>query len=96
MRVSLEPLRPVGPSASIQKLDEHAGYRQSGMQQCSDSHKPRKARVPGAELVIPQVDDSDSSLSGNELVIACAVVAGIGDSVADILLRVRWQCRSLR
>ena len=74
MRVSLEPLRPAEPNASVQELDEHAGYRQSGMQPCSDSHKARKARVPGAELVILQVDDSDSSLTANELVIACAVV----------------------
>ena len=65
---------PAGPSAGVQELDEHAGCRQGGMQRCSDSHKPRKARVPGAELVVPQVDDPDSSVISNELVVACAVV----------------------
>ena len=74
VRVSLKPLWSTGPRAGVQELDEHAGYRQSGMQPCSDSHKARKARVPGAKLVIPQVDDADSTFASNELVFACAVV----------------------
>ena len=30
--------------------------------------------MPGAELIIPQVDDTEGSFTGDELVVACTVV----------------------
>ena len=74
MRVSASSHFGLRPGAGVEKLDEHTGGWQSGMHRGSDSLELSQAGVPGAELVIPQVDDSYSSRIGDELVVTCTVV----------------------
>ena len=74
MRVRFEPLWPAGPGAGVEKLDEHTGGWQGGMHRGSDRLELSQAGVPGAELVVPQVDDSYSSRIGDELVVTCTVM----------------------
>ena len=74
VRVGLEPLRPAGTGTGVQDLNEHTRYRQGGVQRSCDGHEPNKAGVPGAELIIPQVDDTKGPFAGDELVVACAIV----------------------
>ena len=52
VRVSFEPLWPTGPSAGVLELDEHAGYRQSGMQRCSATRPGRRGCHAHSLLVI--------------------------------------------
>ena len=74
VRVIFEPLGPARPGAGVEKLDEHAGDWQGGMHRGSNSLELIQAGLPGAELVIPQVDDSYRSRIGDELMVTCTVV----------------------
>ena len=66
VRVLFEPLWSSRPRAGVKKLDEHTGDRQGWMHGGGNGLELLQAGFPGAELVVPQVDD--------ELVVTSAVV----------------------
>ena len=58
VRVLFEPLWSSRPRAGVEKLDEDTGDRQGWMHGGGNSLELLQAGFPGAELVIPQVDDA--------------------------------------
>ena len=43
------------------------GVGKVGVQRSGESHESSEARVPGAELIIPKVDDAEGPFAGDEL-----------------------------
>ena len=71
MSVIFKPLRPLWSRPGVQELDEHTGNRQAWVHRGGDR---LEGGLPGAQLVIPQVDDSHGPCMGHKLTVTCTVV----------------------
>ena len=74
VRILFKPLGPPRPRAGVEKLDEDTGDRQGWMHGGNDSPELLQSGLPGAQLIIPQVDDAHCACIGNELVLPCTVM----------------------